>query len=65
MWFDDSPDERIGKERVQEALNTNCSNIAVGCPFCLTMLSDGVAAADSEARVRDISEVLVEMLAEG
>ena len=64
MWFDDSPDERIGKERVQEALNTNCSNIAVGCPFCLTMLSDGVAAADSEASVRDISEVLVEMLAE-
>jgi len=64
MWFDDSPDERIGKERVQEALNTNCSNIAVGCPFCLTMLSDGVAAADSEARVRDISEVLVEMLVE-
>ena len=63
MWFDDSPDERIGEERVQEALNTSCSDIAVGCLFCLTMLSDGVAAADSEARVRDISEVLVEMLA--
>ncbi len=64
MWFDDAADERIGRSRVQEALDTGASTIAVGCPFCLTMMSDGVAARDGKVEVKDIAELLLEVLDE-
>ncbi|MDE0860534.1 MAG: (Fe-S)-binding protein [Akkermansiaceae bacterium] len=38
MWFDDEPETRIGTTRVQEALHTNASTVAVSCPFYLTMI---------------------------
>jgi Fe-S oxidoreductase/nitrate reductase gamma subunit len=62
MWFDDSPDQRIGAGRIEEALATGAKTVAVGCPFCLTMVSDGVAAAESDVAVRDIAELLVEVI---
>jgi len=36
--------------------------VAVGCPFCLTMMTDGVAAQDNPARVLDVAEILAERL---
>ena len=62
MWFDDSPDERIGASRVQELLDTGAEALAVSCPFCLTMIGDGVAATSSSAEVKDIAELLAEAL---
>ncbi len=61
MWFDDAPEERTGKARVQEALNTGAEQVAVSCPFCLIMMKDGVAAEgkDEEVKVLDVAEVLV------
>lgn len=64
MWFDDEPDTRIGRERVRELLATGADTVAVSCPFCLTMVSDGVAAQTSDVRVRDIAELLVDALSE-
>jgi Fe-S oxidoreductase len=34
----------------------------VGCPFCLTMMTDGVAAQNESARVMDAAEILEERL---
>jgi Fe-S oxidoreductase/nitrate reductase gamma subunit len=62
MWFDDKPAERIGRSRVEEALATGAQTIAVACPFCLTMMGDGVAAREASVRVRDIADLLAEKL---
>ena len=57
MWFDDEPETRIGTTRVQEALDTNASTVAVSCPFCLTMMTDGVAAKTDQVQVREIHTI--------
>ncbi|XAL98322.1 heterodisulfide reductase-related iron-sulfur binding cluster [Phycisphaeraceae bacterium D3-23] len=62
MWFDDEPDKRIGQKRIDELLATGADTVAVGCPFCLTMVSDGVNARDPRVQVKDIAELLAEAL---
>jgi len=62
MWFDDTPDKRVGQSRVAEALGTGARTLCVSCPFCLTMTSDGIAARDGEMAVRDIAEILADTL---
>jgi heterodisulfide reductase subunit D len=66
MWKEDEPgDKRINIERSEEALATGASIIAVNCPFCLTMMSDGVKAKEKqeEVMVLDLSELVVQNLA--
>ncbi len=60
MWFDDPATERIGVGRVAEALDTGAKTVAVSCPFCLTMMTDGVAAKNREVEVRDIAELMMD-----
>ena len=62
MWFDDKPAERIGASRVEEALATGAATVAVSCPFCLTMLTDGMAGRNAVIQVRDIAEILADAL---
>ena len=50
--------KRINVERTEELLATGADAIAVACPFCMTMMSDGVKASGSEVPVLDISEVV-------
>lgn len=62
MWKEDEPgDKRINIERAEEALNTGAKIIAANCPFCLTMMSDGVKAKDEkeEVMVYDLAELIV------
>jgi Fe-S oxidoreductase len=60
MWFDDGPEQRVGAGRVTEALETGAETVAVSCPFCLTMMTDGVAAQNASVEVKDIAELLLE-----
>jgi Fe-S oxidoreductase len=62
MWMEEDPQQRVSTERAREALATGAKTVAVGCPFCLTMMTDGVAAQGSEARVLDVAEILAERL---
>lgn len=50
----------INIERTEEALATGASAIAVGCPFCLTMMTDGVKnkEKESDVQVLDLAELL-------
>lgn len=49
----------VNIERVEEALTIQPQVIAAGCPFCMTMLTDGVKAKDKEQEVKvlDIAEI--------
>ncbi|HUG11203.1 MAG TPA: (Fe-S)-binding protein [Opitutaceae bacterium] len=62
MWMEEDPAKRVSTVRAAEAIATGAKTVAVGCPFCLTMMSDGVAAQGTEARVIDIAELLAERL---
>jgi Fe-S oxidoreductase len=60
MWMEERIGRRINTERVQEALSTGAHTVAVGCPFCMTMLSDGVnSAGPGQAEVVDVATVLL------
>lgn len=52
----------INVERAEEALATGATTVAVACPFCMTMMSDGVKAKNKESavQVKDLAELLAE-----
>ena len=54
----------INVERAEEALALNPEVIAVGCPFCMTMLTDGVKNFNKEAevQVKDIAEMIADAI---
>ena len=54
--------KEINVERTEEALATGASTIAVACPFCMTMMTDGVKNKEREAevKVKDIAELIAE-----
>lgn len=61
MWKEAEPGRKeINRERTEEALATGASIIAAGCPFCITMLSDGVKHQNQEEQVKvfDIAELI-------
>ena len=58
MWMEEKIGERINLNRTREAVETGADAIAVGCPFCRVMLSDGLTALQSDGSARDDVEVL-------
>ena len=50
----------INVERTQEAVQTKASIVATGCPFCNTMMTDGVKHQEKEDQVQvmDVSEMI-------
>jgi Fe-S oxidoreductase/nitrate reductase gamma subunit len=68
MSFVDEPaDKRVNQERAREAIATGADVLAVGCPFCMTMMEDGINARKGERdiKVLDVSELLLEATREG
>ncbi len=63
MFKEDEPgDKRINIERIEEAIDTKADIVAANCPFCLTMLSDGVKAKEQQENVMvyDLAELIVQ-----
>jgi Fe-S oxidoreductase/nitrate reductase gamma subunit len=60
MWMEEHDGERINNMRTDQALATHADNIAVACPFCLTMMTDGLKAKEMEEKVfsLDITEIV-------
>jgi Fe-S oxidoreductase len=58
MWMEETIGERINVNRTREAVGTGADQIAVGCPFCRVMLSDGLTAEQTDGRAREEVEVL-------
>ena len=65
MWMDEKLGTRVNNNRTEEALATGAGRIAVGCPFCNVMLSDGLttkqgeASAHEEVAVVDVAQMLL------
>ncbi len=62
MFLEDEEGGRINEERTKEALAAHTDTIASACPFCMTMLTDGVKHFDKseEVEVKDIAEIVYE-----
>ncbi|MEM7550685.1 MAG: (Fe-S)-binding protein [Bacteroidota bacterium] len=63
MFKDAEPgNKEINIERTEEALETGAGIIAAACPFCMTMMSDGVKNKEKEAEVKvlDLAELIAE-----
>ncbi|MBD0325356.1 MAG: (Fe-S)-binding protein, partial [Pyrinomonadaceae bacterium] len=61
-FVDEPPDKRVNQERAREAIEAGADVLAVGCPFCMTMMEDGINARKGErdVKVLDVSELLWE-----
>jgi Fe-S oxidoreductase len=63
MWKEEEHgDARVNEVRYQEAAATGAKTIAVGCPFCLTMLTDASKGADQGIKVKDVAEIIAERM---
>jgi Fe-S oxidoreductase len=62
MWMEETIGKRINIERSEEAIATGASTVASACPFCMTMMNDGVKSkeASEKVQVKDIAEILLE-----
>ena len=62
MFLEDEEGGKINNERTKEALDTGANKIASACPFCMTMLTDGVKHFDKsdQVEVKDIAELVLD-----
>lgn len=63
MWKEDEPGEkRVNMERIEEALDLKPDVVAAACPFCMTMMSDGVKTKEQEEKVKvlDLAELIAQ-----
>jgi Fe-S oxidoreductase len=62
MWMEEPRDKRVNQLRVDQALETNPEVVAVSCPFCTTMLTDGLKAKGVDEKVQLLN--IVELVGE-
>jgi Fe-S oxidoreductase len=61
MWMEEHEGKRVNVERTEEALRQKPDVIGTACPFCMTMLEDGVKdkEATETVKVKDLAEILL------
>jgi Fe-S oxidoreductase len=66
MFLEETEGKRVNIERTEELLETGAKCVTANCPFCMTMLTDGVKAKNKvdEVAVKDIAEILLEHVKE-
>jgi Fe-S oxidoreductase len=63
MWKEEEEGTaRVNEVRFAEAKATGADTLAVGCPFCLTMMNDASKADDNSMQVKDVAEMVAERL---
>lgn len=63
MWLEEKLGERINNNRAKEAISTGAKTVATACPFCMTMLTDGVKAnGQDDVKVKDVAEIVADSL---
>ncbi len=64
MFMEETIGKRVNIERTEEALALKPDIIGTACPFCMTMMTDGVKAkeAGDHVQVKDIAELVLEAI---
>ncbi|NDE64075.1 MAG: (Fe-S)-binding protein, partial [Chlamydiae bacterium] len=65
MWMEEKLGTRINLNRVDEAIATGAEEVAVGCPFCRVMVSDGAKERESNVEVIDVAQALLRSVKSG
>ena len=60
MFMEETIGKRINHERAEEAAASGANGVAAACPFCITMLRDGINDINGELEVKDIAEIVDE-----
>jgi len=65
MWMEETIGKRINEERAGEIVSKQVANVAVGCPFCLTMIEDGMKelGKEEDIKTQDIAELVAQNMA--
>ena len=66
MWMEEEPEKRVNINRAKEIAESGVDTVAVACPFCNTMMSDGLKTLgkDESIEVLDIAQVIAATLPE-
>ncbi|MFV8756481.1 heterodisulfide reductase-related iron-sulfur binding cluster [Nannocystaceae bacterium ST9] len=64
MWMEEEPEKRVNINRSKEIAEAGVDTVAVGCPFCKTMISDGMKHLDKDEAIEvlDIAQVIASTL---
>lgn len=64
MWMEEKIGTRINENRAKEAIETGAKTVATACPFCMTMLTDGVKAhgKGDSVQVKDLAEIVADSI---
>ena len=63
MWTEESLGSRINHRRAEEIIASGAGLVAAACPFCLSMLKDGLKDRDrADIQVKDIAQIVAENL---
>jgi Fe-S oxidoreductase len=64
MWMEEQNNDRVNFKRTYQLLDTGASTIAVACPFCMTMVTDGVKNTEriESVKVKDIAELIADRI---
>ncbi len=64
MWLEEKIGTRINENRAKEAIGTGAKTVATACPFCMTMMNDGVKAhgKGDTVQVKDVAEIVADSL---
>jgi Fe-S oxidoreductase len=65
MWMEEEPTKRVNIRRVEQALETTPDVVAVACPFCMTMIDDGLKSKNMEEKIKalDVMELVADAMA--
>lgn len=64
MWMEEHEGSRVNVTRTEQALEVKPTEIASACPYCLTMMNDGIKTKEQEDHVktRDVAEILADAI---
>jgi Fe-S oxidoreductase len=64
MFMEEQGEERVNNKRTLQLIDTGATTIASACPFCMTMLTDGLKDEEKEETIaqRDIAEILADAI---
>ena len=64
MWVEEETSKRVNDRRVQQAMDVDPSTVATACPFCMTMMEDGIKGKDAPLQDKDIAELVAAAMGE-